>query len=137
MRISDWSSDVCSSDLALLLAYAGFTPLHWGLFALLAAAEQWLAWRERSLAVVPTTSLALSILLLALWPDALASWFAVVGIAPDAIAEIMVRSTLAPLNGMGGEDGGENGDGGAAAPRVVRIPLSLSDRKRTRLNSSH
>src|SRR3546814_18605618 len=61
-------------QLALLLAYAGFTPLHWGLFALLAAAEQWLAWRERSLAVVPTTSLALSILLLALWPDALASW---------------------------------------------------------------
>src|SRR3546814_5128191 len=47
-------------QLALLLAYAGFTPLHWGLFALLAAAEQWLAWRERSLAVVPTTSLALS-----------------------------------------------------------------------------
>src|SRR3546814_4756624 len=56
-------------QLALLLAYAGFTPLHWGLFALLAAAEQWLAWRERSLAVVPTTSLALSILLLALWPE--------------------------------------------------------------------
>src|SRR3546814_3484107 len=94
MRISDWSSDVCSSDLALLLAYAGFTPLHWGLFALLAAAEQWLAWRERSLAVVPTTSLALSILLLALWPDALASWFAVVGIALAAIHELPLLARL-------------------------------------------
>src|SRR3546814_10367217 len=94
MRISDWSSDVCSSDLALLLAYAGFTPLHWGLFALLAAAEQWLAWRERSLAVVPTTSLALSILLLALWPDALASWFAVVGIALAAIHALPLLARL-------------------------------------------
>src|SRR3546814_17474144 len=94
MRISDWSSDVCSSDLALLLAYAGFTPLHWGLFALLAAAEQWLAWRERSLAVVPTTSLALSILLLALWPDALASWFAVVGIALAAIHALPLPARL-------------------------------------------
>lgn len=65
-------------QLALLVAHAGFTPLHWGLFALLAAAGQWLAWRERSLAVVPTTSLALSILLLALWPDAPTGWFAVV-----------------------------------------------------------
>src|SRR3546814_7982748 len=57
---------------------------------------------------------------MAAWPAyRLTTW----GIAPDAIAEIMVRSTLAPLNGMGGEDGGENGDGGA-------------DRKSTRLNSS-
>ena len=65
-------------QLALLVAYAGFTPLHWGLFALLAAAGQWLAWRERSLAIVPTSSLALSILLLALWPDASAGWFATI-----------------------------------------------------------
>src|SRR3546814_18905188 len=49
-------------QLALPLAYAGFTPLPWGLFALLAAAEPWLAWPARSLAVVPPTSLALSIL---------------------------------------------------------------------------
>ncbi|MBB5705609.1 DUF2339 domain-containing protein [Sphingopyxis panaciterrulae] len=81
-------------QLALLLAYAGFTPLHWGLFALLAAAGQWLAWRERSLAVVPTTSLALSILLLALWPDALASWFAVVGIALAAIHALPLLARL-------------------------------------------
>src|SRR3546814_19999556 len=60
---------------------------------------------------------------MAAWPAyRLTTW----GIAPDAIAETMVRSTLAPLNGLGGEDGGENGDGGAAAPRVVRIPLSVS-----------
>ena len=68
-------------QLALLVAYAGFAPLHWGLFALLAAAGQWLAWRERSLAIVPTTSLALSILLIALWPDPAPSWFALVGLA--------------------------------------------------------
>ncbi|WP_448140547.1 DUF2339 domain-containing protein [Sphingopyxis fribergensis] len=67
-------------QLALLVAYAGFTPLHWGLFALLAAAGQWLAWRERSLAIVPTTSLALSILLMALWPDPAPFWLAAIGI---------------------------------------------------------
>ncbi|HEY0595273.1 DUF2339 domain-containing protein [Sphingopyxis sp.] len=68
-------------QLALLVAHAGFTPLHWGLFALLAAAGQWLAWRERSLAIVPTTSLALSVLLMALWPDPAPFWLALIGIA--------------------------------------------------------
>lgn len=66
-------------QLALLVAHAGFTPLHWGLFALLAAAGQWLAWRERRLAIVPTTSLALSILLMALWPDPAPVWLAAIG----------------------------------------------------------
>lgn len=68
-------------QLALLVVQAGYTPLHWGLFALLAAAGQWLAWRERRLAIVPTASLALSALLIALWPDPSVGWFALVGVA--------------------------------------------------------
>src|SRR3546814_3342523 len=44
---------------------------------------------------------------MAAWPAyRLTTW----GIAPDAIADIMVRSTLAPQNGMGGEDGGERSE---------------------------
>jgi uncharacterized membrane protein len=68
-------------QLALLVAYAGFAPLHWGLFALLAAAGQWLAWRESKLAIVPTTSLALSVLLIALWPDPTLFWLTLIGVA--------------------------------------------------------
>jgi len=81
-------------QLAFLVAYAGFTPLHWGLFALLAAAGQWLAWRERNLAIVPTTSLALSILLLALWPDAPAFWFALIGAPLAAIHALPLLARL-------------------------------------------
>lgn len=68
-------------QLALLVAYAGFAPLHWGLLALLAAAGQWLAWREAKLAIVPTTSLALSALLIALWPDPTLFWLTLIGIS--------------------------------------------------------
>jgi len=68
-------------QLALLVVYAGFAPLHWGLFALLAAAGQWLAWRESKLAIVPTTSLALSVLLIALWPDPTLFWLTLIGVA--------------------------------------------------------
>ena len=75
------ASIVGALQLALLVAHAGFTPLHWGLFALIATAGQWLAWRERSLAIVPTTSLALSILLMAIWPDPAPFWLAFIGIA--------------------------------------------------------
>lgn len=81
-------------QLALLVAHAGFTPLHWGLFALIAAAGQWLAWRERSLAIVPTTSLALSILLMALWPDPTPFWLVVIGIALVAIHALPLLARL-------------------------------------------
>ncbi len=81
-------------QLALLVAQAGYTPLHWGLFALLAAAGQWLAWREPRLAIVPTTSLALSVLLIALWPDASAFWFASVGIALLSIHALPLLARL-------------------------------------------
>lgn len=81
-------------QLALLVAQGGYTPLHWGLFALLAGAGQWLAWRERNLAIVPTTSLALSILLIALWPDASPFWFALIGIALLAIHALPLLARL-------------------------------------------
>lgn len=81
-------------QLALLVAQAGYAPLHWGLFALLAAAGQWLAWRERRLAIVPTTSLALSALLIALWPDPSALWFALVGIALLSIHALPLLARL-------------------------------------------
>lgn len=85
-------------QLALLVAQGDYTPLHWGLFALLAGAGQWLAWRERSLAIVPTTSLALSILLIALWPDASPFWFELIGIALLAIhaLPLLARLWIAP-----------------------------------------
>jgi hypothetical protein len=40
------SAVVGALQLALLVAIGGFAPLEWGLFALLALAGQWLAWRE-------------------------------------------------------------------------------------------
>ena len=81
-------------QLALLVAYAGFAPLHWGLFALLAAAGQWLAWRESKLAMVPTTSLALSILLIALWPDPTLFWFSLVGLSLASIHALPLLARL-------------------------------------------
>lgn len=81
-------------QLALLVAQAGYTPLHWGLFALLAAAGQWLAWREHRLAIVPTASLALSALLIALWPDPSAWWFALVGVALLSIHALPLLARL-------------------------------------------
>lgn len=88
-------------QLALLVAHAGFAPLHWGLFALLAAAGQWLAWRERGLAIVPTVSLALSILLIALWPDATPFWLAMIGAALVLIHAVPLLARLwAPPPGL-------------------------------------
>src|SRR3546814_5709925 len=48
MRISDWSSDVCSSDLGLL-AQTGVAPLRLSYFvvAALAIGNLWLTWRSR------------------------------------------------------------------------------------------
>jgi hypothetical protein len=81
-------------QLALLVAHGGFAPLHWGLFALLAAAGRWLAWRERGLAIVPTVSLALSILLIALWPDPSPFWFALIGIILTLIHALPLLARL-------------------------------------------
>lgn len=83
-----------SVELAMLVATGGFAPLHWGLFALLALAGQWLAWRQAdgerggladAIRIVPSVSLALSALLLAIWPQPGVAWFASVGLALAAI----------------------------------------------------
>src|SRR3546814_17712452 len=52
------------------------------------------SWRERRLAIVPTTSLALSILLIALWPDASAFWFALIGVALLSIHALPLLARL-------------------------------------------
>lgn len=88
------SAIVGALQLALLVGYGGFAPLHWGLFALLAAAGQWLAWRERDFAIVPSISLALSILLLAVWPDPTPGWFALIALSLAAIHALPLLARL-------------------------------------------
>lgn len=68
-----------AGQLALLVAVGGFAPLNWGLFALIAIAGQWLSWRESGFQIVPSIGLGLSALLLAIWPDPDAGWFALIG----------------------------------------------------------
>lgn len=79
------SAVVGALQLALLVGYGGFAPLHWGLFILIAAAGQWLAWRERDFAIVPTMSLLLSLPLLVAWPDPTPFWFGLIGLSLLAI----------------------------------------------------
>jgi len=70
-----------AGQLALLVAVGGFTPLNWGMFALVAIAGQWLSWRERGFDIVPSISLGLSALLLAIWAQPDMGWFALIGSA--------------------------------------------------------
>lgn len=88
------SAIVGALQLALLVGIGGFAPLHWGLFILLAAAGQWLAWREKDFAIVPSISLALSILLLAVWPDPSAYWFSIIALALAAIHALPLLARL-------------------------------------------
>ena len=88
------SAIVGALQLALLVGYGGFTPLHWGLFALIAAAGQWLAWRDRAFAIVPTIGAALSVLLLAAWPDPTAFWFATIALSLAAIHALPLLAHL-------------------------------------------
>ena len=83
-----------AAQLALLVATGGYQPLHWGLFALIAAAGQWLAWRNRDFAIVPTLGAALATLLLLLWPDPTGPWLAGIGLS---LAAIHVLPLLAKL----------------------------------------
>lgn len=87
-----------AAQLGLLVALGGFMPLHWGLFALIAAAGQFLAWRERELAIVPTLSAALSFLLLMLWPHPETGWLLTMGLALAAIhaGPLLARLWQAP-----------------------------------------
>jgi uncharacterized membrane protein len=92
------SAVVGALQLALLVGYGGFAPLHWGLFALIAAAGQWLAWRERGFAIVPAISLLLSLALLAAWPDPTPFWFGLIGLSLLIIhaLPLLVRLWVAP-----------------------------------------
>ena len=83
-----------AAQLALLVATGGYQPLHWGLFALIAAAGQWLAWRNRDFAIVPTLGAALATLLLLLWPDPSGAWFAAVGLSFVAIHALPLLAKL-------------------------------------------
>lgn len=88
------SAIVGALQLALLVGIGGFAPLHWGLFILIAAAGQWLAWREKDFAIVPSISLALSVLLLAIWPDPAGYWFTLIGLALAAIHALPLLARL-------------------------------------------
>jgi uncharacterized membrane protein len=72
---------VGSAQLALLVAVGGYTPLNWGLFALIAVAGQWLSWREKGFEIVPSISLGLSAIMLVHWPDPAAGWYISIGSA--------------------------------------------------------
>jgi uncharacterized membrane protein len=88
------SAIIGAGQLALLLALGGFDPLDWGLFALLAAAGQWLATRERGYALIPSVSLALSAMLLALWFDPPLGWFITFGSVMTLIHALPLLITL-------------------------------------------
>lgn len=92
MRVA--AAVVGAAQLAILVAIGGFEPLHWGLFGLLAAAGQWLAWRHRDFDIVPTISASISVLLLAIWPDPGARWFAIIGLGLAAIHLIPLVAKL-------------------------------------------
>ncbi len=89
------SAVVGALQLALLVALGGFAPLDWGLFALLAIAGQWLTWRDKDYAIVPTISVVLSVLLLAIWPKPELYWFTLIGLSLAAIhaLPLLVRLT--------------------------------------------
>ncbi len=89
---------VGAGQLAMLVAVGGFTPLNWGLFGLIAIAGQWLSQREPGFGIVPSIGLALSALLLCLWPQPDAWWFVVIGTAMALIhgAPLMLRLWQTP-----------------------------------------
>lgn len=88
------SAVVGALQLALLVGYGGFAPLPWGLFVLIAAAGQWLAWRECGFAVVPTISVLLSLLLLVAWPDSTPFWFGLIGLSLLAVHALPLLARL-------------------------------------------
>lgn len=81
-------------QLALLVTLGGFAILDWSLFALIAAASQWLAWRDEGFAVVPTIGAVLSILLLLIWPQPEPGWLLTIGLALAAIHALPLLARL-------------------------------------------
>jgi uncharacterized membrane protein len=82
------SAAVGAVQLAVLVSLGEFSLLNWGMFILLAAAGQWIAWRDKALDLVPTISLGLSILLLLMWPS------------PDPIQLLGVSVILAAIHAL-------------------------------------
>lgn len=74
------SSVVGAGQLAFLVANGSFEPLQWGMFAIILIAGQWLAWRDAKLAIVPTISLGLSLILLIIWPNPNIGIYAAIGV---------------------------------------------------------
>ncbi len=89
---------VGAGQLALLVAMGGFALLNWGLFILIAGAAAWLAWRDDRFAIAARASLALSLLLLAIWPDPAPTRFAVIAFTLAAIhaAPLLMRLWRTP-----------------------------------------
>lgn len=88
------SAIVGALQLAMLVQIGGFSPLHWGLFALIALAGQWLAWREKDFDIVPTVSLGLSALLLAIDPKPEIGFFSLIGVAMALIHGVPLMTKL-------------------------------------------
>jgi uncharacterized membrane protein len=94
VMIRSASAVIGAAQLALLVALGGFLLLNWSLFVLLSAAGQWLAWRDKRLAIIPTISLGLSIMLLAVWPSAAVAPFVGVGLALALIHGLPLLASL-------------------------------------------
>ena len=87
---------IASFQMAVLVFDAGFAPLTWGLYLLLAAAVAFLSWRMPALREANGVVAAVGISLLLLWPGPIASHFALVAGA-IALISLMVPLLLALL----------------------------------------
>src|SRR3546814_8420226 len=142
MRISDWSSDVCSSDLALValtapspISYLRLRPHSWS------AAYSWLADRDReaALRICPTWSVGggdpdrqCNVEYRA--ADATANpYLALYGIVRAGLAGLERDERLPVLDPRHPSDLAAEELSRAG---IARLPETL-DRKSTRLNSSH
>jgi uncharacterized membrane protein len=87
------SAIIGAAQIATLVAVGGYSPLHWGLFGLIALAGQWLSWREKGFEIVPSISLGIAAMLLVVWPDPMQPLFTAVAISMAIIhgMPLMIR----------------------------------------------
>lgn len=62
------SALIAMIQLAMIVSTGGYALLNWGLYALLALAVQWLAYRDPRLGWLPLAALAIGLLMLLGWP---------------------------------------------------------------------
>src|SRR3546814_8194839 len=120
MRISDWSSDVCSSDLAIALGVEEVSPLD--------LASAYLTFADDSTAVEPYAITRIedgdgNVLLEPDRPEPEAG----------AVDQDVARAVTYALQGV--IDGGTGGAADIGRPAAGKT--GTTDRKSTRLNSSH